>query len=91
MSPSVRASMRGLLVGRHTRTHPRPSPLFRTHSLTSPHISVPAASPLSFPQGVKSPMELSTYFRINAQETGQFERTLIVAEEGAYVSYLEVG
>ncbi|KAK9813163.1 hypothetical protein WJX72_010020 [[Myrmecia] bisecta] len=41
------------------------------------------------PKGVKSPMELSTYFRINASETGQFERTLIVAEEGSYVSYLE--
>ncbi|MEN8159526.1 MAG: Fe-S cluster assembly protein SufB, partial [Myxococcota bacterium] len=41
------------------------------------------------PAGVRCPMELSTYFRINAQETGQFERTLIVAEEGAYVSYLE--
>ncbi len=41
------------------------------------------------PKGVRSPMELSTYFRINAAETGQFERTLIVAEEGAYVSYLE--
>lgn len=41
------------------------------------------------PKGVKSPMELSTYFRINAENTGQFERTLIVAEEGAYVSYLE--
>lgn len=41
------------------------------------------------PKGVKSPMELSTYFRINAQESGQFERTLIVAEEGSHVSYLE--
>ncbi len=41
------------------------------------------------PKGVKCPMELSTYFRINAAETGQFERTLIVAEEGASVSYLE--
>ena len=41
------------------------------------------------PKGVKCPMELSTYFRINAQDTGQFERTLIVAEEGAEVSYLE--
>jgi Fe-S cluster assembly protein SufB len=41
------------------------------------------------PKGVKCPMELSTYFRINAAKTGQFERTLIVAEEGAYVSYLE--
>jgi Fe-S cluster assembly protein SufB len=41
------------------------------------------------PKGVKCPMELSTYFRINAKDTGQFERTLIVAEEGAYVSYLE--
>ncbi|HLK34607.1 MAG TPA: Fe-S cluster assembly protein SufB, partial [Terriglobales bacterium] len=41
------------------------------------------------PRGVRCPMELSTYFRINASETGQFERTLIVAEEGAYVSYLE--
>ncbi|MEY3417180.1 MAG: Iron-regulated transporter rane component SufB [Bacteroidota bacterium] len=41
------------------------------------------------PKGVRSPMELSTYFRINAANTGQFERTLIVAEEGSYVSYLE--
>jgi Fe-S cluster assembly protein SufB len=41
------------------------------------------------PKGVKCPMELSTYFRINTQDSGQFERTLIVAEEGAYVSYLE--
>ncbi|MEK7466687.1 MAG: Fe-S cluster assembly protein SufB [Planctomycetota bacterium] len=41
------------------------------------------------PKGVKCPMELSTYFRINAADTGQFERTLIVAEEGATVSYLE--
>ena len=41
------------------------------------------------PEGVRCPMELSTYFRINAKNTGQFERTLIVAEEGAYVSYLE--
>jgi Fe-S cluster assembly protein SufB len=41
------------------------------------------------PKGVRCPMELSTYFRINTANTGQFERTLIVAEEGAYVSYLE--
>ncbi|MCP3983382.1 MAG: Fe-S cluster assembly protein SufB [bacterium] len=41
------------------------------------------------PKGVRCPMELSTYFRINAQETGQFERTLIIAEESSYVSYLE--
>lgn len=41
------------------------------------------------PRGVRCPMELSTYFRINAAETGQFERTLIIAEEGSYVSYLE--
>ena len=41
------------------------------------------------PKGVKSPMELSSYFRINARNSGQFERTLIVCEEGAYVSYLE--
>ena len=41
------------------------------------------------PKGVRCPMELSTYFRINAAKTGQFERTLIVADEGAYVSYLE--
>lgn len=41
------------------------------------------------PKGVRCPMELSTYFRINAKNTGQFERTLIVAEEGSYVSYLE--
>jgi len=41
------------------------------------------------PKGVRCPMELSTYFRINAAGTGQFERTLIIAEEGSYVSYLE--
>lgn len=41
------------------------------------------------PKGVRCPMELSTYFRINAQNIGQFERTLIIAEEGSYVSYLE--
>ncbi|MDP6709269.1 MAG: Fe-S cluster assembly protein SufB [Alphaproteobacteria bacterium] len=41
------------------------------------------------PKGVRCPMELSTYFRINAANTGQFERTLIIAEEGSYVSYLE--
>jgi len=41
------------------------------------------------PKGIRCPMELSTYFRINAEETGQFERTLIIAEEGSYVSYLE--
>lgn len=42
------------------------------------------------PKGVRCPMELSTYFRINAEGTGQFERTLIVADEGSYVSYLRV-
>ena len=41
------------------------------------------------PKGVRCPMELSTYFRINAMNTGQFERTLIIADEGSYVSYLE--
>ncbi|MFH1568169.1 MAG: Fe-S cluster assembly protein SufB [Gemmatimonadota bacterium] len=41
------------------------------------------------PKGVRCPMELSTYFRINAANTGQFERTLVIADEGAYVSYLE--
>ena len=41
------------------------------------------------PENVKCPMELSTYFRINAEETGQFERTLIIADKGSYVSYLE--
>src|SRR5947199_256674 len=41
------------------------------------------------PPGVRCPMELSTYFRINAKDTGQFERTLIIADEGNYVSYLE--
>ena len=41
------------------------------------------------PKGVRCPVELSTYFRINAKDTGQFERTLIIAEEGSYVSYLE--
>lgn len=41
------------------------------------------------PKGVRCPMELSTYFRINAENTGQFERTLVIADEGSYVSYLE--
>src|SRR5439155_73157 len=41
------------------------------------------------PKGVRCPLELSTYFRINASATGQFERTLIIADEGSYVSYLE--
>ncbi len=41
------------------------------------------------PEGVRCPMELSTYFRINERETGQFERTLIIADKGSYVSYLE--
>jgi Fe-S cluster assembly protein SufB len=41
------------------------------------------------PKGVRCPMELSTYFRINTSGTGQFERTLLIADEGAYVSYLE--
>ena len=41
------------------------------------------------PKGVRCPMELSTYFRINAAKSGQFERTLIIADEGAHVSYLE--
>src|SRR5207249_5902905 len=41
------------------------------------------------PKGVRCPMELSTYFRINARNTGQFERTLLIADEGAHVSYLE--
>src|SRR5690606_6608206 len=41
------------------------------------------------PKGVRCPMELSTYFRINAENTGQFERTLLIAEEDAYASYLE--
>ncbi len=41
------------------------------------------------PKGVHCPMELSTYFRINDKESGQFERTLIIAEEGSFVSYLE--
>ena len=41
------------------------------------------------PEGVRCPMELSTYFRINASNTGQFERTLIIADKGSYVSYLE--
>ena len=41
------------------------------------------------PEGVRCPMELSTYFRINEKNTGQFERTLIIADKGSYVSYLE--
>src|ERR1700676_3918959 len=47
------------------------------------------ASFVFIPKGVRCPMELSTYFRINAENTGQFERTLIIADEGSYVSYLE--
>ncbi len=42
------------------------------------------------PPGVRCPMELSTYFRINEANTGQFERTLVIADKGSYVSYLEV-
>ena len=49
----------------------------------------PTARSCFIPKGVKCPMELSTYFRINTEESGQFERTLIIAEEGASVSYLE--
>ena len=49
----------------------------------------PTAASCYMPKGVRCPMELSTYFRINARNTGQFERTLIIAEEGSYVSYLE--
>ena len=49
----------------------------------------PTARSVFIPKGVKCPMELSTYFRINTEESGQFERTLIIAEEGASVSYLE--
>ncbi|MGQ7096534.1 SufD family Fe-S cluster assembly protein, partial [Escherichia coli] len=41
------------------------------------------------PKGVRCPMELSTYFRINAEKTGQFERTILVADEDSYVSYIE--
>src|SRR5207253_10713354 len=55
-------------------------------------LNAPVFSDGSFayvPKGVKCPMELSTYFRINSQNTGQFERTLIIADEGASVSYLE--
>ena len=48
-----------------------------------------AGSFVYVPKGVRCPMELSTYFRINAENTGQFERTLIIADEGSYVSYLE--
>src|SRR3978361_339486 len=50
---------------------------------------VPEGSFVFIPKGVRCPMELSTYFRINARNTGQFERTLIIAEEGSHVSYLE--
>ena len=49
----------------------------------------PTAVSCYVPKGVRCPMELCTYFRINAAETGQFERTLVIADEGAYVSYLE--
>ena len=60
---------------------------------TSSRRSTPRCSAMArscyVPKGVRCPMELSTYFRINAESTGQFERTLIIADEGAYVSYLE--
>ena len=61
-----------------TITSPR---LIRLYSRMDPSANIP--------KGVACPMELSTYFRINNEESGQFERTLIVAEEGASVSYLE--
>ena len=64
----------------------------RTPTTSSPPSIRPcsATAPSCYvPKGVRCPMELSTYFRINAAKTGQFERTLIVAEDGAYVSYLE--
>jgi Fe-S cluster assembly protein SufB len=51
--------------------------------------SSPDGSFVYVPPGVRCPMELSTYFRINAENSGQFERTLIIADKGAYVSYLE--
>ena len=58
----------------------------------SRNLAIPAYCDGSFafiPKDVRCPLDLSTYFRINAKETGQFERTLIVAEEGASVNYLE--
>ena len=64
----------------------------RTPTTSSPTLNSAVFTDGSFvyiPKGVRCPMELSTYFRINAKDTGQFERTLIIAEEGAYVSYLE--
>jgi Fe-S cluster assembly protein SufB len=64
-----------------------PTPI-TTMRLSTQLFSATAPS-VTFPKGVRCPMELSTYFRINAANTGQFERTLIVAEEGSYVSYME--
>ena len=63
-----------------------------TPTIISPRSTRPSsatARSVYIPKGVRCPMELSTYFRINAKDTGQFERTLIMADEGAYVSYLE--
>ena len=64
----------------------------RSATITSPALNSAVFSDGTFvyiPEGVRCPMELSTYFRINAENTGQFERTLIVADKGSYVSYLE--
>ena len=70
-------------------TSARWCPTTTTSSPRSTRRSSATARSCYIPKGVRCPMELSTYFRINAANTGQFERTLIVAEEGAYVSYLE--
>ena len=51
----------------------------------------PDGSFVYIPKGVRCPMELSTYFRINAENTGQFERTLIIADDNSYVSYSSIG
>jgi Fe-S cluster assembly protein SufB len=64
----------------------------RCATIISPTLNCAVFSDGTFvyiPEGVRCPMELSTYFRINAENTGQFERTLIVADKGSYVSYLE--
>ncbi len=79
-----RASRTGAEISRHAWCRPR-TIIFAT--LNSAVFS--DGSFVYVPPGVRCPMELSTYFRINERNTGQFERTLIIADKGAYVSYLE--
>src|SRR3546814_1316817 len=77
---------------RSTRTDTRVpyTTLFRSNYFAALNCAVFSDGTFVYvPEGVRCPMELSTYFRINAANTGQFERTLIIADKGSYVSYLE--